>query len=364
MWAVGVAWDGDGYVAAGAHADGRLRGPRRFPAHPTGVGELIAYIRESTTDDANPAQNPTAPPTTPAPADPASPPAGAVIVIDPSNGIVEGALHPTGLRVVRSRRTAGRGQDALRMAREFHTEGPAPDPTDADRAALDAAIAASGPAERRLGSAGRWLARGPAGHRRIALTFDDGPCPPYTDRVLDVLRDHGVVATFFCVGLHARSLPATVARIVAEGHTVANHTWSHPSLVGLTRDEVRHQLDATGRAIAEVTGERPALMRPPYGDRSPRTLEWIAAEGLTTVLWDTDTRDWSRPGTDAVADRALNGARDGSVVLMHDGGGDRTHTVEALPRIIGGLLSDGYRLVTVDRMSGPGTDEEDRASRP
>lgn len=325
VWVVGVAWGSEGYEAAAVHADGRTRGPRGFPAHPEGVGRLLGCIRELGGD-------------------------GALTVIDPSNGVLEGALHGAGLRVVRARRTAGRGQDALRLASGFHTEGAAPDPTPADTAAQDAAIAASAPYEQRLGGEGRWLARGPAGSRQIALTFDDGPHQPYTDQVLDILRDYAVPATFFCVGLHARALPGTIARIQEAGHTVANHTWSHPSLIRLPHDEVRHQLDATADALAAVTGERPTLMRPPYGDRSPDVLHWIAADGLTTVLWDTDTRDWSRPGTDTVTTRALSGATDGSVILMHDGGGDRTHTVEALPRIIDQLLADGYALVTVDEM--------------
>jgi peptidoglycan/xylan/chitin deacetylase (PgdA/CDA1 family) len=331
VWVVGVAWGDDGYTAAAVSADGRTRGPRAFTADTTGVGRLLGYVREVGGE-------------------------GAVTVIDPSNGTLEGALDGAGLRVVRARRLAGRGQDALRLARDFHAEGAAPDPTPADTAAQDAAIAASEPYERRLGREGRWLARGPAGSRQIALTFDDGPHPPYTDQVLDILRAYNVPATFFCVGLHARALPGTIARIREAGHTLANHTWSHPSLTRLPRDEVRHQLDATSAALAAVTGERPTLMRPPYGDRSPDVLEWIAADGLTTVLWDTDTRDWSRPGTDTVTTRALTGATDGSVILMHDGGGDRTHTVEALPRVIEHLLAADYTLVTVDRMlrAGPG----------
>jgi peptidoglycan/xylan/chitin deacetylase (PgdA/CDA1 family) len=207
-------------------------------------------------------------------------------------------------------------------------------------------VASCAPVEREL--AGRFLARG-AGSGTIALTFDDGPDPRFTPAVLDILREHGVAASFFCVGINATAHPDLVARIAGAGHLVGNHTWSHPYLPDLTRDELLRQVDATGAALATATGGAGDLVRPPYGGRTPDVLRWLAGHGLTTVLWDVDAGDWAAPGVDAITGRVTGTVTDGSVILMHDGGGDRTQTVAALPGILRDLLDRGHTFVTVDR---------------
>jgi peptidoglycan/xylan/chitin deacetylase (PgdA/CDA1 family) len=214
-----------------------------------------------------------------------------------------------------------------------------------------AKIAESHTVEQRLITSGQVLECGPAGSREVALTFDDGPHPLFTPLVLEVLRRYGVPATFFCVGLNAHAYPELVAQTADAGHQVANHTWSHPYLPDLRRDELLRQVDATNEALAKVTGGSNTLVRPPYGARTPELLSWLAESGSTTVLWNVDANDWAAPGTDAVVDNVTSGVTGGSVVLMHDAGGDRSQTVEALPRIVEDLLARDYRLVTIDQLT-------------
>ena len=187
---------------------------------------------------------------------------------------------------------------------------------------------------------------------RVALTFDDGPHPPYTGRILDILEAYAVPATFFCVGLHASGHPEELARMRESGHRVGNHTWSHPFLPDLSSAELEEQLQRTDEAIEAGAGPAPGrLFRPPYGSGTPQVFAHLRDDPATTVvLWDVDTVDWSMPGAPAIAASVSEQARPGSIVLMHDGGGDRSQTVEALPSIVEDLLGRGLRLVTVDEL--------------
>jgi peptidoglycan/xylan/chitin deacetylase (PgdA/CDA1 family) len=139
------------------------------------------------------------------------------------------------------------------------------------------------------------------------------------------------------------------------GHGLGNHTWSHPFLPDLTVGEFALQLERTDEALA-AAGRLPErrLFRPPYGSRSPEALAWLGAQddGPTMVLWDVEADDWAMPGAAAITGTVLDQARPGSVVLLHDGGGDRSQTAEALPGIIEGLLADGYRFARVEELAG------------
>jgi peptidoglycan/xylan/chitin deacetylase (PgdA/CDA1 family) len=169
----------------------------------------------------------------------------------------------------------------------------------------------------------------------MVLTFDDGP-GDQTAEVLDVLGEHGWRATFFLVGSQVARGAHLVGRIIAEGHTVGNHSWDHARLTDLEPAEIASQLRRTTAAIESVTGVRPEVFRPPYGDRDER-VDRIAAElGMRTVLWDVDPEDWSRPGVEAIA-AAIRGAGPRDVVLLHDGRGDRGQTVAALRLALAGL---------------------------
>jgi peptidoglycan/xylan/chitin deacetylase (PgdA/CDA1 family) len=188
----------------------------------------------------------------------------------------------------------------------------------------------------------------------VAVTFDDGPNPPYTGQVVEILRRYGVPATFFCIGLNVAGYPDDVVGVQEAGHRVGNHTWSHPFLPDLRPPEVEAQFDRTAEAIGAVATRPPEslLFRPPYGARTAELLSWISAErpDHTLVLWDVDSYDWAQPGADTIVDNVMRKVQPGSIILMHDGGGDRSQTVAALPRIIEGLMTLGYRFVLLGEL--------------
>jgi peptidoglycan-N-acetylglucosamine deacetylase len=167
----------------------------------------------------------------------------------------------------------------------------------------------------------------------VYLTFDDGPSR-YTPAILNILRATHSTATFFELGFRQAKYSGMAARIRSEGSSIGNHTYNHPDLTALTSGQVRWQLSH---------GPRGRCMRPPFGATNPGVRRVVAQQGLREVLWTIDTMDWSRPGTvkiiQAAAGRSVRG---GSIVLLHDGGGDRSQTVAALPKIISTLQERGY----------------------
>ncbi|POM23132.1 Poly-beta-1,6-N-acetyl-D-glucosamine synthase [Actinomadura rubteroloni] len=189
--------------------------------------------------------------------------------------------------------------------------------------------------------------------KTIALTFDDGPDPVWTPKILDVLRRHNAHATFFATGAHAAQHPGIVRRILREGHEIGSHTYTHADMASAPawRDDL--ELDLTQRALAGAAGVHTRLLRMPYSSvpGGLTTAEWRAAEragraGYLVVLADRDTEDWRRPGTAAIVDRAIAGTG-GAVVMLHDSGGDRAETVAAVEQIITRLQPRGYRFTTV-----------------
>jgi peptidoglycan-N-acetylglucosamine deacetylase len=171
------------------------------------------------------------------------------------------------------------------------------------------------------------------GRGTVSLTFDDGPSQ-YTPAILGILRAMHSTATFFELGFRQAQHPTEAAQIRAQGSSVGNHTYNHPDLAALTPRQIQWQL---------AHGPRSRCVRPPYGATN-RTVERILSrQGLREVLWTIDTRDWSRPGTKRIVQAATGpSVRAGSIVLMHDGGGDRSETVAALPQIIAALQHQGY----------------------
>jgi peptidoglycan-N-acetylglucosamine deacetylase len=201
----------------------------------------------------------------------------------------------------------------------------------------------------------------------VALTFDDGPDPVWTPRMLDILKAEHVPATFFVIGEYGQANPDLIRRIVNEGHDIGNHTYSHPNLGEVPSWITDLELTATQRLIESLTGRSTKLFRPPYyGDSEPETpneLEpLVRAEqlGYITVGLHIDPDDWRRPGIDEIVKRTVDGVTNpnatdetrGEVVLLHDGGGDRSETVAALPQIIEQLRAKGYRFVTVSELAG------------
>jgi peptidoglycan/xylan/chitin deacetylase (PgdA/CDA1 family) len=186
-------------------------------------------------------------------------------------------------------------------------------------------------------------------HREIALTFDDGP-GPYTPGVLAVLRRMHTPATFFEVGVLEQYFHASTTEIVAMGDTIGDHTQLHPPMSELSRRDQREEILQDVSSIGQYGAPFPRLFRPPYGMWNNTTLALLRRYRMLMVLWTVDTNDYRKPGVPAIVDAALDGARPGGIILMHDAGGDRSQTIAALPAIIRGLRRRGYKLVTVPRL--------------
>ncbi len=181
-------------------------------------------------------------------------------------------------------------------------------------------------------------------------SFDDGPSPYYTPQVLAILQQYKVKATFFCIGRQVARYPDLVRQEYNDGNLVGNHTWSHPNLALLSSSDILTQINLTADAIQQATGVRPTLFRPPYGVVNTRVLAKANLLGLTTIIWNDEARDWSTPGTGVIISRILNLAGDGAIILLHDGGGNRSQTLAALPTIIQTLRLRGFKFVTLQQM--------------
>jgi peptidoglycan/xylan/chitin deacetylase (PgdA/CDA1 family) len=179
----------------------------------------------------------------------------------------------------------------------------------------------------------------------VSLTFDDGPHPEFTPPILDILRDKGAKATFFELGRQAEAHPDLVRRIVAEGHTIGNHTWNHVHLRGLSEDRFRFEVDHSAEVLQSISGQEVVCTRPPYGDADPATVQRLAAHGQASVVWSADSQDYEKPGVAAIVANALKGLRPGGIILFHDGGGNRAQTIAALPQVIDQIRARGYEIV-------------------
>lgn len=192
---------------------------------------------------------------------------------------------------------------------------------------------------------------GLAGRHRpeVALTFDDGP-GSYTPQVLRILRRTHAPATFFVIGRWARAFPQLVAEEARDGFEIGDHTETHPMLSLLSPAAQAAQITEAEDAIRSAGAPWPRLFRPPYGSFNQTTPAILHAERMLMVLWSADTKDYSRPGVARIVYTAVSGAQPGAIILMHDGGGDRSETVAALPRIIRRLRQRGFRLVTISQL--------------
>ncbi|MFL5816866.1 MAG: polysaccharide deacetylase family protein, partial [Conexibacter sp.] len=195
-----------------------------------------------------------------------------------------------------------------------------------------------------------YVTNGSRSRHVVALTFDDGPSP-YTSAVLDVLEREQVRATFFVIGQQVAGGASLVRRELAEGHMLADHTWSHANVSG-GGGFASGQITSTASAIQRATGFRPCLFRAPYGAVSSSLIGVAHGLGFTTVQWDVDPQDWALPGSGAIYARIVGSAQNGSIILMHDGGGPRSQTLAALPGVIRTLKARGYGFVTVDQLTG------------
>src|SRR5216110_1672850 len=201
--------------------------------------------------------------------------------------------------------------------------------------------------------------QGAASEHQVAITFDDGPDPRWTPQVLDILKAANVKAAFFLVGVNAERYPGLVRRIVNEGHEIGNHTYYHPNLALCWPEHIRLELNATQLLLETITGRATTLFRPAYAaDTSPSQLSELTplqiAEDLNymVVMESIDPQDWAKPGADTILQRVKQQRRDGSIILLHDAGGDRSQTVEALPRILDWLHTRGDSVVPLSTLLG------------
>jgi peptidoglycan/xylan/chitin deacetylase (PgdA/CDA1 family) len=182
----------------------------------------------------------------------------------------------------------------------------------------------------------------------IAMTFDDGPSAENTPRLLEMLKQRNIKATFFLIGQNVASNPDLVRRILAEGHEIGNHSWTHPQLSKLSDQRVSSEITKTQDAIKDASGFTPTLLRPPYGAITPRQREWIENQfGLSIILWSVDPFDWKRPGASVITQRILTQARPGAIILSHD---IHKQTVDAMPATLDGLMRKGFKFLTVSQL--------------
>jgi peptidoglycan-N-acetylglucosamine deacetylase len=182
----------------------------------------------------------------------------------------------------------------------------------------------------------------------IAMTFDDGPSAENTPRLLEMLKQRNIKATFFLIGQNVLSNPDLVRRILADGHEIGNHSWTHPQLSKLSDDRVTAEITKTQDAIKDASGFTPTLLRPPYGAITPRQREWIQNRfGLNIILWSVDPFDWKRPGASVITQRILSQTRPGAIILSHD---IHKQTVDAMPATLDALIAKGYKFATVSQL--------------
>lgn len=180
--------------------------------------------------------------------------------------------------------------------------------------------------------------------KMVALTFDDGPHPVYTERLLDGLKERNVKATFFLIGKSADKYPDLVKRMADEGHLIGNHTMDHVQLNHQTYDKALEQIRQSNQIISQITGQTPVYIRPPFGEWSKELQEEV---DMTAVLWDVDPVDWKVKNTETVVKRILKNARDGDIILLHDVYGT---SVDAALEIVDQMQAEGYEFVTVDEI--------------
>lgn len=208
-------------------------------------------------------------------------------------------------------------------------------------------IAGRGPINRGIDAT---IHRIPTAQPKVAMTFDDGPHPHLTPRLLDLLQVRGIRATFYVIGRNAERYPGILRRMLAEGHEIGNHTWSHPSLFGHSDASVLSQIDRTSQAVFDAVGRPPVTMRPPYGNFYDRQrLMLYQTRGMPTVLWSVDPQDWHRPGSWVITQRIVNGCHSGGVILAHD---IHSATVSAMPSALDGVSGRGFHFVTVSELIG------------
>ncbi|PGM64853.1 hypothetical protein CN947_06925 [Bacillus cereus] len=195
--------------------------------------------------------------------------------------------------------------------------------------------------------------RGLTSEKKVALTFDDGPDNHYTPQILDILSENNIPATFFVVGQQIKWFPEIAKRIVREEHALGNHSWSHPNFTKLTTSQVKEEVLSTEDEIISLTGNKPTLFRPPYGECTEADFQMIDGLGYKLIMWSVDTLDWTGMSSEQILSIVKRDLSPGAIILQHSIKtlpGVLDGTVKALPIIINDLLSKGYEFVTVQKL--------------
>lgn len=187
---------------------------------------------------------------------------------------------------------------------------------------------------------------------KIAITFDDGPHPYLTDRILEILNRYEVKATFFMVGVNVLNYPDVARNVLAAGHEVGNHTFSHSHIAKLNQNEVMKEVGLCEDALEELCEYRPHLFRPPEGAVNTYVEHCTEDQDYTLILWSLDTRDWEHKNTEQIVQSVLSNISPGDIILMHDYIGRQSHTPEALEILLPRLMELGYEPVTVSQLLG------------
>ena len=188
--------------------------------------------------------------------------------------------------------------------------------------------------------------------KQIALTFDDGPHPTLTPRILEILAKYNVPATFFMVGQNVLNYPNAARAVIDAGHEVGNHTFTHPHIANLSEKAIFEEIGKCEDALEELCEYRPHLLRTPQGALTQSLERCLLDDDYILVLWSLDTRDWENKSTASIVKTVLEGVQSGDIILMHDFIGHNSKTPEALEKIIPILLSQGYEFVTVSALLG------------
>ena len=183
--------------------------------------------------------------------------------------------------------------------------------------------------------------------KKIAISFDCAWGVEYTDKILTELDRHGVKCTFFAVEFWVRKYPEYAKKIVQRGHELGTHSKTHPYMSKLTEGQVLDELNSSVKAIEEITGVKPTLFRPPYGDYNNTLIDTASRLGLYTIQWDVDSLDWKNLTATEISLRIINGTKEGSIILCHNNG---LHTAEALPMIFSTLQNRGYSFVPIGEL--------------
>lgn len=183
----------------------------------------------------------------------------------------------------------------------------------------------------------------------IALTFDDGPAPKYTEQILEILKKNNIKATFFCLGEMVHNFPEIAKQEVADGEVIGNHTWHH-WYKKMNASTAADEIESTATQIYKTMGVKTFLFRPPGGILNNGVADYAKKNNYAVLMWSDDSQDYRRPSVSKLVSNVLKEAKPGGIVLMHDGGGDRSNTVKALPKIIDALRNQGYQFVTVPQL--------------